>query len=71
MTGEEKQREMDISQLGASLETVYTAFCDYCATDIQSNRTPKEFATEIYDKGWRVSEVGDMCCQKCAKTHIK
>lgn len=69
MTSKEKQREMDIYSIGEMLEVVYTAFCIHCATDEQSNQTEKEFATQLHDKGWRVSENGDMYCPKCATKH--
>jgi hypothetical protein len=70
MTSAEKQRQIDITELAGLLEVVYTAFCVYCGTDIQSNRTEQEFAKQIYDKGWCISDFGDMCCPECAKTHI-
>jgi hypothetical protein len=71
MTSKEKQREMEIDELGSFLEIVYTAFCMHCSDSEDSNQTEKEFSTKLHDKGWRVSDTGDVCCPKCAKIHCK
>lgn len=60
-------KSTEIMQLEESLEVVYTAFCIKCATDLSSNMDESTFAKELHEKGWRVSDVGDMCCPKCAK----
>lgn len=70
MTSEEKQRQMDTDELAANLEVVYTAFCIHCASDKSSNNSEDAFAKELYAEGWRVSDMGDVCCPKCAKIHV-
>ncbi len=64
MTSAEKQRRLEEDQIVESLETVYTAFCNGCGAEINSNNHEDAFAKELYEKGWRVSDMGDLHCKK-------
>jgi hypothetical protein len=63
-------KSIELMQLEESLEAEYTAFCTKCGEDLTSHDEKYRFAKSLLEEGWRVSDVGDMCCPKCAKTFI-
>lgn len=71
MDKQSKQASIDISCIAESLEVVYTAFCNGCGAEINNNIHEDEFAKQLYEKGWRVSETGDLHCPPCDKKYSK
>ena len=56
---------IELAQLRESLEIIYVAFCIQCGKEEESHEK-HDFIKKLHDKGWRVSNVGDVYCPKCS-----
>ena len=62
---------IEIMQIAASLECIYTALCDSCGAQVDDNRSESQFSKDLHNKGWRVIDEEGFLCPRCVDVITK